>query len=52
MYIEKVLDLWVQLMKKHKKCCIYNFIQYIHPSIHPVIFIYIEAAFSADDTVF
>ncbi len=29
MYIEKVLDLWVQLMKNggKNKCCIYNFVQ-------------------------
>ncbi len=32
MYIEKVLDLWVQLMKKwgQKKCSVYNFVQCIY----------------------
>ncbi len=31
-YIEKVLDLWVQLVKNggKNKCCIYNFVQYIY----------------------
>ncbi len=30
-YIEKVLDLWVQLMKNEgkNKSCVYNFVQYI-----------------------
>ncbi len=31
-YIEKVLDLWVQLVNNggKNKCCIYNFVQYIY----------------------
>ncbi len=40
MYIEKALDIWVQLKKngdKNKKYCVYNFDQYI---LHIYIYIY------------
>ncbi len=38
LYIEKVLDLWVQLMKnggQKQKCCIYNFVQCIQNQNNP-----------------
>ncbi len=37
-YIEKVLDIWVQLMKNggKNKCCVYNFVQcmYVYMLMH------------------
>ncbi len=41
--IEKVLDLWVQLMKNggKNKCCVYNFVQCIYRNLWAISSIYI-----------
>ncbi len=41
MYIEKVLDLWVQLMKNggKNKCCVYNYFQCIYIYIYICVYI-------------